>query len=271
MRTFTTNLMCVFLFLFITSGVCLGISAKELRNLMQQDEQTTVIDIRHNSSYKEGHIPGAINIPARLCPMKKLPALGRVVVYGDGLDQGPAIEAANALNDKKGIRAEILDGGFSAWEAVSYHSTQLKGMERENIRYISYQQLKTVIENNPDAVLIDLRNASSEKKELADLTTEFPGVRIITAPYKGDQKTRHTGLLNAGVTKHKGGTRGDFYILIDNGNGAAEKTAERLRESGIKRVAVLMGGEQTIIRKGQYEQKKNINRVRQIGISNEQN
>jgi len=271
MRTLMTNFMCVFLFLLITSGVCLGISAKELRNLIDQHEKTTVIDIRHNSSYKEAHIPGAINIPARLCPMKKLPPLGRVVVYGDGLDQGPAIEAANALNDKKGIQAEVLDGGFSAWEAVSYHSTHQKGMKREYIYYISYQNLKTVIENNPDAVLIDLRNAPSDKRELTDLTTEFPGVRIITAPYKTDRKTRHTGLLNAGVSKHKGGTHGDFYILIDNGNGAAEKTAQRLREAGIKRVAVLMGGEESIIRKGQYEKKKKINRVRQIGISNEQN
>lgn len=270
MRTLMTICMCILLSLVITSGVCLGISVNDLRNRMERGEKTTVIDVRHNSSYKKGHIPGAINIPARLCPMKKLPELGRVVVYGDGLDQGPAIEAANALNLLKGIQAEVLDGGFSAWEAVNFPSTHQQGMEKEYIRYISYQELKAIIQDNPDAVLIDLRDASSEKKALTNLATEFPGVRIIRAPFKTDQKIEHTGLLNAGVSKHKGEARGGFYILIDNGSGVAEKMAERLREADIKRVAVLMGGEENIIRKGQYEQKEMTNRVKQIRISNEQ-
>jgi hypothetical protein len=38
--------------------------------------------------------------------------------------------------------------------------------------------------------------------------------------------------------------------MIDDGNGEAEKMAYRLFAAGIKRVAVLTGGEQTLSREG---------------------
>ena len=60
---------------------------------MEAKEKIVVIDVRSNSAYVDSHIPGTINIPARLCENKKLPPLGQVVVYGNGLNPGPAEQA----------------------------------------------------------------------------------------------------------------------------------------------------------------------------------
>ena len=40
------------------------------------------------------------------------------------------------------------------------------------------------------------------------------------------------------------------YVMIDDGNGEAEKMAFRLFAAGIRRVAILTGGEQSLVREG---------------------
>ncbi|MFA6632453.1 MAG: hypothetical protein WCU90_09150, partial [Kiritimatiellia bacterium] len=42
-----------------------------------------------------------------------------------------------------------------------------------------------------------------------------------------------------------------LYVLIDAGDGAAERTAQALKAAGISRVAILAGGETIIRRKGE--------------------
>ena len=45
-----------------------------------------------------------------------------------------------------------------------------------------------------------------------------------------------------------------LYVLVDNGDGQAEKVVRRLHAAGVKRVAILTGGEQTLSRQGQAGQ-----------------
>src|SRR4030043_401175 len=88
-------------------------------NTRAHGEQVTIIDIRALELYREGHIPGAINMPATIISKKKLPPLGTVVVYGDGIRTDLTNGAAEALNAMSGIEAVMLDGGFSAWESLN--------------------------------------------------------------------------------------------------------------------------------------------------------
>jgi rhodanese-related sulfurtransferase len=277
MKILLTNIMGIFLALFITSGICFGISAEQMKDLIDRNEKITLIDIREKYLYGISHIPGAINIPASLCSVKTLPPIGRVIVYGDGLDEGAAMDAVNALNEKNGIQAELLEGGLSRWEAVNFPSTRKNGMEEKRLRYITYKKLKSVVNSNPHAVLVDLRsdqavkrnitsaqastgeevNASADK-ELTDLKQEFSNARVIQSPFQQGQENMRT----AGGLKAKDKAHGDYYILIDNGDGSSEKMARYLKAAGVRRVAILAGGEETLVRKGEHGLKKKVNRIK---------
>ncbi len=61
----------------------LSASARPVAGLQKRlagTDKITVIDIRSPLAYRQAHIPGAINIPAAVCPLKKLPPLGQVVL-----------------------------------------------------------------------------------------------------------------------------------------------------------------------------------------------
>ena len=71
--------------LVVSPQAALGIEAGALKELLDQGEKVTIIDIRSLKLYTENHIRGSINIPAGIIARKPLPPIGRVVVCGDGL------------------------------------------------------------------------------------------------------------------------------------------------------------------------------------------
>ncbi|MFC1856699.1 rhodanese-like domain-containing protein [Thermodesulfobacteriota bacterium] len=269
MKSFFTYIMSVCFVLVITSGICFGISCEALKDLMAGQDKITLIDIRGNADFARGHIPGAINIPARLCKVKQLPPFGRVIVYGDGIDEGPAIEATTVLNQKSGITAERLNGGISRWEALNYATTREMGMERENIPYVSYQQLNAMVQSNSDIVLFDLRKsngstaqsqtvpegaqASDASTRLTDLAEEFPGVRVVHSVFDPETGSQRTVLGQSGELKEQKAVHSNVYVLIDSGDGSADIAARQLKAAGIKRLVILAGGEETLVRKGRSE------------------
>src|SRR2546423_200522 len=101
-------------------GVCSSLGAQAmtpeaLQRKIAAQEKITVIDIRPTAMFQRGHIPGAINVPAALVPRKNLPALGSVVVCAEGLGRDSDDAAVASLNQKPGIVAESLEGGYAAW------------------------------------------------------------------------------------------------------------------------------------------------------------
>ena len=62
-----------------------AVTPEKLKEMLDQGEKVTIIDVRHTALYAAGHIPGAINIPSSIIAMKRFPPLGDVVVYGDGI------------------------------------------------------------------------------------------------------------------------------------------------------------------------------------------
>jgi hypothetical protein len=207
------------------SWTCFGMSSEELKKMIERREEVTLIDARGGAAFSEGHIPGAINVPARLCAVRTFPPVGLMVVYGDGYDETPVLEAVEALNRKAGIRAEKLDGGFLRWEALNYPSTRKPGFEVERLRYVSYEELEGVIRSNPDLVILDVRREGAQP---VDLSAVFPGVVVARSSKAGDEE--HSAL----------------YVLVDGGDGTAERAALQLRAAGIKRFAILAGGEESI-------------------------
>lgn len=216
---------------------------------LQAGEKITFVDVRSTDFYQKGHLPGAINVPVAILAEKRLPRLGTVVVYDDGLGGDAAVNALFALNRKPGIAAEILDGGYAGWVAAKGETTTAFGAAKEELPMITYQKLKTA--SADDTVLVDLRRAptnsgpatrSTMPQPLTDLRTEFPGVPVTRSPFNVPG-VRKSGLPGSGGSP--------LLVLVDNGDGSAQETARALRANGNTRVVILVGGETAIARKGE--------------------
>ena len=217
----------------------------QLQRRLTNGEKVTIIDVRSPTLYARDHIPGAINIPVSLSAQTKLPALGAVVVYDSGLgsaDAGAAQTATTAFSRIPGISAEILEGGYAAWESAHLMTTKGKSATREALHYVTYAQLKAA--NSQELVLVDLRHPTTQAggaaktmaAPLTDLAAEFPGARIARgAP--------ETSVLSTGPAP--------LVVFIDNGDGTAEAAARLYKAGGSRRYAVLAGGEVVLARKGQ--------------------
>jgi rhodanese-related sulfurtransferase len=212
-----------------------GLTVAALQEQLAGGGKITVVDIRSPRAFAQEHIPGAINIPASLCPRINAPRLGLVVVCGDGLGGNSIGAAAAALAKKPGLKVEVLEGGFAAWKSSQGLTTRGAGLKRETFNYITYARLKAL---KPDGVvLLDLRRQSpSAPQPLTDLNAEFPGVR--------QAKSREE--LPQG-----GSGAPPLIVLVDNGDGTSEKEARLLKAGGMHSYLILTGGELILSRKGQ--------------------
>lgn len=236
--------------LLAVSGLTAGAaSPADLQQRIANGDKVTFVDVRSTALFQKGHIPGAINVPAALVPLKQLPPLGRVVVYDDGLGPKTADQAVTQLNQKTGITAEALDGGFAAWESAKAATTRRPGMKAEEVPVITYERLQQA--QGDDVVLIDLRAANSASSRLksaaepplSDLAYQFPKARVAHSPFEAGAASR---------TKSAGGAPiPPLLVLIDRGDGEAEKMARTLKANGISRFAILVGGEYILARKGE--------------------
>ena len=223
-----------------------AISPQQLQEMLDRGDEVTIIDIRSTVLYTEGHIPGAISIPSALITGKRLPPIGAVVVYGDGIRTDLTLEAVNSLNTRTGIQADMLEGGFAAWEAIELQTTHNSGFREERLPYLSYDEFEKVAAGNPDIVLVDLRSPSNN---LTDLSEAFPGLDSIRLHRNLRSAGKEWDISTVTLTGRKDTHYRRLYVLIDDGNGEAGKVAHRLKAAGIKRMAILTGGEQ-ILRRG---------------------
>jgi rhodanese-related sulfurtransferase len=186
-----------------------------------------------------------------LCGQQHLPPLGKVVVCGAGLGRdAEETAAAVALARKPGIAVEVLEGGYAAWESAHGLTTQARGLKPEALNFISYAQLKAA--KADDVVLVDLRHPPAAKpntaaaapaaQPLTDLAQAFPGFQV--APSAFSAKTQ---IKSAAA----GSAPPPLLVLIDNGDGTASEMARTLQGNGIKRYAILAGGELILARQGQ--------------------
>ncbi len=233
-----------------------AISVANLQAKLDKGEKLTVVDVRSQTFYLDGHIPGAINVPASLCAQKHLPPLGRVVVCGEGLGRDDTVIAAAELGKKPGISVDVLEGGFSAWEDAQSLTTKGRGMKTEALNYMPYEKLKAA--KPEDVVLIDLRKqlvpaklsvggSAAASQPLTDLSAEFPGLRHGGVPSGAARSAK--------IAAASGPT--PVMVLIDNGDGAAQAVARSLKASGNHRYVILAGGELILARHGQAGLERN--------------
>jgi len=238
-----------------------AMTVQELHKKINSGERLTIIDIRNLSAYKRSHIPSSINIPAALMTNKKLPPLGSVVVYGDGVHTEKAYNAAASLNQKRGIQADVLEGGMATWKSFNMPDTQAVGMDKAVNRYITYQELLGFDSENADIVLVDLRLPQNDQV-LSDIALQFPSVEVLKPKYRINKKNNKKSKFRLrSLIKRKKGRVPPLFILIDNGDGLAEKAYRRLGAGNIKRLAILAGGELILSRQGESGEQNRIERT----------
>lgn len=90
-------------------------TAKEVQQRLEAGESLNIIDVREVYEYQGGHIPGAINIPLGLLPIR-MNELSKDTPYIVVCLAGGRSAQATALLDRNGFDATNMLGGMSAWE-----------------------------------------------------------------------------------------------------------------------------------------------------------
>lgn len=242
-----------------------SISVEELADQLVSDQEAPmIIDVRLSARYAAGHIPNAISIPLPSLDSRRLPPIGDVIVYDDGLGRGDIDEAVALLNKKSGVEAVSLKGGYAAWETRSGVTTSSKGLAPERKPVITYDDL--VATQGEGIVIYDLRQptaASYGGARLASLDTgaDSRDLRDLL-PMARQENGSPLSLLKPDRQVPSGGARlmasedevnplirgsslptDELIVLIDDDHHTAEETARRLRAGGFERVAVLAGGD----------------------------
>jgi rhodanese-related sulfurtransferase len=257
LKRLSVQLICLLLTAF--AGSAQAIQVEQLNTMLKAGEHVTIIDIRVNSSYQKGHILNAMNIPASIIDRKKLPPLGDVYVYGDGIDDELVDNAVISLNQKPGIRAEAVDGGYTAW--ISQYSTVTRKHEMtvSQVRNLTYQKLKRMTSRSKKPVLVDLRVGD----DLERLDEHFPDTTVIDvitgaraakpSPAKSSAKSKR--VVDQSMLSLIPKNNRQALILIDNGDGFSEQFSDKLHAAGVRRVAILAGGERTLETRGVSQDK----------------
>ena len=217
-----------------------------MEQLIAGEEKITIVDVRSNALYQQNHIQNAINIPSSIIDRKRLPPLGRVIVYDAGIDIEILEQAVTSLNAKPGIQAEALNGGLASWASKGEVIQRDKGLSSSQVRNLTYQELVKMTARYGSLVLVDLR-MSRQQESLAE---HFPNVRI----YDPIDVTRDD-ISNVAVSSYILQTipkdNEKVLILIDDGNGFSEKVSDKLHAAGTRRLAILAGGEQSLRVRGE--------------------
>lgn len=233
------------LFTLLASTALRSATPEQLDAMLQSGEKLTVIDLRTTDEYQLSHIAGAINIPHQLVAGKRLPPLGRVVAYCDGLGSTYTAECVAALNAKAGIQAEPLEGGYAAWKTFTNVTADTRRVTPEQPKTITYEDLKAT--KGEGVVLVDVRKPEAAAGK----------PRVNLSAFRQQNLPRATTLTNpAARLRAIRGKGRDFsqapslFVVVDDDHQSALAAAERIRAMGYQRVVVLAGGEDIIRREG---------------------
>ena len=120
MKKFLALIAAAFVSVTAFAGEFADISIADLKKAIDE-KKVTVIDVNGSSSYKAGHVPGAIDFSANKADLaSKLPAdkNALVVAYCGGPSCSASKAAANAAEKLGYKNIKHLSAGISGWKSA---------------------------------------------------------------------------------------------------------------------------------------------------------
>jgi len=267
-----TTCLCACLLLTGLSTTSLAITAAELSQKLKAGVVVQLIDLRPTARFETGSIPGAMSIPSSIIIEKQLPPLSSVVLFDDGLGGIDVAAIAATLNQRPGWKAEVLEGGFSAWQALGdAPQTSPVGLHAEQIQHITYDDLVALKEN---VVLVDLRpvdpaTAGTKTRSrlgrkpastsTPDTVTEFcdkapnrsylRDLNSFRKRYKPSRRPQ-TNTPAAAANTDPAAATPPLVVLINDVGADSRETVRRLGSEGYTRILILAGGDESILLEG---------------------
>lgn len=100
-----------------------SISAKELKNRLESDEDFKLINVLSEESFNEEHIPGSRNIPTAKIDKKAEEELDKseeIIVYCASFQCGASPKAAQKLEEFGYKNVIDYEGGMKKWKEEGY-------------------------------------------------------------------------------------------------------------------------------------------------------
>lgn len=235
-----------------TAAAWTSMSAEELRVWQRQARPHLLVDTRSVEEFRNGHLKGAVHIPAFGIGRKRLAPSVPVIVYCNDLSGTTSLKAAKDLEAGGHRQVYLLDGGYDAWEFAGHEKVAPMGMIRNLlVSDVTAEDLveltKARTRTTGNAVLIDLRKAEDFGKFQVPQSQNIP-LLDGPAPQSGTRDSGHgassadTRLLDlaSGLSSTRDASA-PVMVLMDDGSGVAMKQAEYLKQRGY-RVRFLSGG-----------------------------
>lgn len=102
---------------YIDQTKVLTIAPEKVIELQATLVRSVIVDVRSDREYREGHVPGSINIPFTRLEKDRstIPSIGSIFVYG--ANESDTFQAGTRLFDMGFFGLRIITGGFEAWKA----------------------------------------------------------------------------------------------------------------------------------------------------------
>lgn len=124
--------------------------------LLENAEQTYILDVRDTHEFNEYQVPGSINVPlSQLFDQKQLQKIPRDQPIVTVCPHGNRAMVASFALAKAGIESKTLEGGLAEWNQVLVPVTANQDPRIIQIQKIGKGCLSHIVESNGEAVVID--------------------------------------------------------------------------------------------------------------------
>lgn len=148
---------------------------QRVNDLIQEGSGLWIIDVRSDAAFSEGHMEGAVHIPAGVLATKRLPKGKIFVIADDGLGLRKGREAAEALLKSGQEKVFLLKGGIPGWQADGY---PLVGKGRGTFRSVMPEEIKWAQENSIPLRIFDLRDQTERSRGVVEKVVVVEGADI---------------------------------------------------------------------------------------------
>ncbi len=197
MRHFRIWTLAVFLLLpqLVFAAGWKWIAPQRVHNLVKEGSSLWIVDVRTSGAFEQGHIEGAVNIPAEQLKVKNLPKSKLIVLADDSLGLRNARAGADAFVKKGYEKVFILEGGIPAWQGDGLPIT---GKRSDNLRPVMWDDLTWTRTNSVQLRLYDLRDKDERTKGPVDGAKQIAG-RTLDERLKAVTTELRTASKNKGL------------------------------------------------------------------------